>query len=454
MATEIRGGLEALREALRTRYAEARPRSRALFEQSLASLPGGNSRSQLYFAPFPAYLVRGEGATVVDVDGFRYIDLLSNYTSLIHGHPSADFDALSRDFGRTGTAFGAPTPLEVEMARELCARVPSLERVRFTNSGTEAGLYAIRTARAFTGRSDVIKAEGGYHGGADWMQVSVKTLGTPNESVPELGVTEAVAAETHVVPFNDVDGAVRIVREVGPRSAAMIIEPMQGSAGAIPADRCFLEALREVTREVGCLLVFDEVMTLRLAPGGAQEIYGVAPDLTTMGKIIGGGFPLGAFGGRAEVMDVLDPRREAALSHSGTFNANPVSLAAGLDAMRRLTPERIAEINDRGERLRRFVAERSRHDGVPVCASGIGSLLQVHPGTVPPRSYREAAARPRLPIQCLFLQMLLGGVYIAPRGLMSISTTITDQDQLNVEGTFADAVGELALNVHRGDLAS
>lgn len=378
---------------------------------------------------------------VVDADGFRYVDLLNNYTSLIHGHPAAT----PVDLGVNGTAFGAPTPLEVEMATELCSRVPSVERIRFTNSGTEAGLYAIRTARAFTGRTAVVKAEGGYHGGADWMQVSVKQLGVPGQGVPELGVTPGTAAETQVIPFNDVDGAVRIIRAVGRRCAAVVVEPMQGAAGAIPADRRYLEALRDVTAEVGSLLVFDEVMTLRLAPGGAQEVYGVTPDLTLLGKIIGGGFPLGAFGGRADVMEALDPRREGALTHSGTYNANPVSLAAGLEAIRRLTPERIGEINDRGERLRGVIVDLSRRVDVPLCVSGMGSLLQVHVGTEPPRTYREAAARPRLPIACLFLLLLLNGVYIATRGLMNISTAITDEHEHDVDSALAEAVHELRL---------
>lgn len=441
MAIDARSGLDALQERLRQRYASPRPRSRALFARALASLPGGNSRSQLYFAPFPTYLVRGEGATVVDADGFRYIDLLNNYTSLIHGHSAA----MAAGPGVAGTAFGAPTPLEVEMAAELCARLPSVEKIRFTNSGTEAGIYAIRTARAFTGRTGVVKAEGGYHGGADWMQVSVKRLGPPGRSVPEFGVTPGTAAETQVIPFNDVDGAVRVIRDVGWRCAAVVVEPMQGSAGAIPADKRYLEALRDVTTEVGSLLVFDEVMTFRLAPGGAQELYGVAPDLTTLGKIIGGGFPLGAFGGRADVMEVLDPRRDEVLNHAGTFNANPVSLAAGLEAIRRLTPERIAEINSRGERLRGYIAERSRQAGVPLSVSGMGSLLQVHVGTEPPRSYREAAARPGLAIGCLFLLLLLNSVYIATRGLMSVSTAIQDEHQRDVEVALGEAVDELRL---------
>jgi glutamate-1-semialdehyde 2,1-aminomutase len=443
MTTEVRTGLQSLLHDLRIRYADARPRSRALYERALAALPGGNSRSQLYFAPFPTYLARGEGATVLDVDGFRYVDVLNNYSSLVHGHPSADVPVSAPNV--VGTAFGAPTQVEVEMAIELCARVPSLERVRFTNSGTEANLYAVRTARAFTGRSHVIKAEGGYHGGAEWMQVSVKRLGAPNESVPELGISPGVTAETYVIPFNDVDGAVEIVRRVGPRSAALIIEPMQGSAGAIPAKSGYLNALREVTTEVGCLLVFDEVMTLRLAPGGAQETLGIAPDLTTMGKMIGGGFPLGAFGGRADVMEVLDPRREEALSHSGTFNANPTSLAAGLQALRHLTPERIEEINGRGDRFRRFVMEQSSRARVPLTASGIGSLVQVHPGAEPPRSYRDAAGRPRHSVEYLFLRMLVGGIHLAPRGFVNFSTAINDEHQLLVESGFTEAVDELRL---------
>jgi glutamate-1-semialdehyde 2,1-aminomutase len=436
-------GLAALLAAHTATYADARPRSRALFERATRYLPGGNSRTQLYFSPFPAYMVRGEGAVITDADGIDYLDVLNNYTSLIHGHPTrASLAALQRRVAE-GTAFGAPSPLEVELAEVLCRRIPSLARVRFTNSGTEACMMAARTARAYTGRDDIIKAEGGYHGSADLLQVSVHHLGRQGTGVAELGVPDFAAGHTHVIPFNDADAAVEIVRRVGSRAAALIIEPMQGSAGALPASAEYLRALRDVTAETGCLLIFDEVMTLRLAHGGLQDHYGVVPDLTATGKIIGGGFPIGAFGGRADIMDVLDPRRAGSLGHHGTFNANPVSLAAGLIALERFPRDRVDELNARGDRLRDLVNGLAAERGWPVVATGLGSLVQVHLGRRAPRSFREVATRPTLPLECLFFSLLLQGVYIAPRGMIALSTAIGDGEQQRIEAALVAAFEEL-----------
>jgi glutamate-1-semialdehyde 2,1-aminomutase len=436
-------GLEELLAAHTATYAGARPRSRALFERATRYLPGGNSRTQLYFSPFPVYIVRGEGAVITDADGIDYLDVLNNYTSLIHGHPTPDVVAAVQRRVAEGPAFGAPSPLEVELAEVLCNRIPSLERVRFTNSGTEACMMAVRTARAYTGRDDIIKAEGGYHGSADLLQVSVKHLGRAGESVPELGVPDHTAGHTHVIPFNDADAAAEIVRRVGSRAAALIVEPMQGSAGALPATPEYLRALRDVTAETGCLLIFDEVMTFRLAHGGAQEHYGVAPDLTTTGKIIGGGFPIGAFGGRADVMDVLDPRRDGALGHHGTFNANPASLTAGLIALERFPRERVDQLNARGDRLRDLVNRLADERGWPVVATGLGSLVQIHVGRRAPRSFRDVAGRPTLPLDCLFFSLLLRGIYVAPRGMLVLSTPIGDEEQERIEAALVASMDEL-----------
>lgn len=436
--------LACLLTDLKEKYAERRPRSQALFDRATASLPGGNSRTQLYFAPFPAYAVRGEGPRVWDLDGFEYLDLINNYTSLIHGHPTPATIARLQERMTAGTSFGAPTPLEVELGEVLCERIPSVERVRFTNSGTEACLYALRAARAYTGRDAIIKAEGGYHGGSEFLQVSVKHLGFPGESVPEAGVPAEAARGTHTIPWNDAEAAVETVRRLGDRAAALIVEPMQGSAGQLPPEPGFLRALRDVTAETGCLLVFDEVMTLRLSYGGAQERYGITPDLTTMGKIIGGGFPIGAFGGRAEIMEILDPRRTDAMGHHGTFNANPVALAAGLRALEDLPRARVDELNERGDRLRAHINGRAAAHGLPLVATGDGSLVQVHVGATPPRSFREASERPRLPLEYLFFALLDRGTYIAPRGLICLSTALGNAELQRVEGALDEALEELA----------
>lgn len=415
-------------ECLRVDYAAQRPKSEALFARAMKVLPGGNTRTPLYHDPFPCYLARGHGARVVDVDGFEYLDLVNNYTSLVHGHPSPELlSSLARQ-AAAGTALGGPTELEITLAQEIVSRVGSVEHVRFANSGTEATLYAVRTARAFTGRDAVIKVEGGYHGGTETLQVSVKTLGSVNEGVPEPGIPKVVATDTHIIPFNDTETAREIIRRVGTRAGALIVEPLQGGAGALPAQPEYLQMLRQVTAEVGCLLVFDEVMTLRLAHGGMQQVYEIYPDLTAMGKIIGGGLPVGAFGGRAEVMDVWAPQLSPPRYQAGTFNANPLTMVAGLHALRALTDQRIAEINRRGDAIRGMFNELSSGYGLPLIASGWGSVLQVHGGEEAPVSFRGAASRPRELVRCFHLLMLKNGMFVAPRGAMNISTAVADSD--------------------------
>lgn len=434
----------AMLEALQARYARRRPNSRELHEASRSLLPGGNSRTPLFHPPFPCYLDAGHGARVIDVDGFEYIDMVNNYTSLVHGHPTPELTEELAHRAANGTALGAPTPLEVELAREIVERVPSLQRVRFANSGTEATLYAVRTARAFTGRDDVIKVEGGYHGGAESLQFSVKTLGAANEAAPEPGAPESMRHSTHIVPFNDAATAKRLILEHGASAAAVIVEPVQGGAGALPATKAYLQALREAATQTGCLLIFDEVMTLRLAYGGMQEEYGVLPDLTAMGKIIGGGLPVGAFGGRADVMDLWDPGAAQPAYHAGTFNANPLTAVAGLYTLRKLTRAAIAGLNESGDRLRDRFNVLARKARVPLVASGWGSVLQVHHGESPPASFRDAVSRPRDLVRAFHLLMLEHGVFIAPRGAMNVSTAMTDADHAAIEQACARSLGDIS----------
>ena len=446
MAAVTLGSLEPLLGELKGEYAERRPRSEALYRRAKGALPGGNSRSQLFFEPFPFYVDHSEGPWLHDVDGFSYLDLVNNYTSLIHGHPTPETVARLQEAIARGVAYGAPSPLEIELAEEIVRRVPSVEQVRFANSGTEGVLYAIRLARVFTGRDDIIKAEGGYNGGLESAQVSVKHLGDPNESVPEPGVHRGVGAQTHVIPFNDAAEAVRIIEEVGPRSAALVIEPMQGSAGGIAPEPGFLEAIRDATRRTGCLLIFDEVMTFRLAYGGLQGEMGVYPDLTAMGKIIGGGSPVGAFGGRADIMALTDPTRPEGLSHAGTFNGNPFTMASGLIALQDLTEEKMADINRRGNDLRDWINESCASRGLPFTATGIGNLVQLHAAPTAPKSYRESSQLSTLPLQAMFFLLLEGGVFAAPnRLLMTVTTPMGDAEMDKVKGAYERAFSAMEL---------
>src|SRR4029077_1316541 len=284
-------------------YRRTTPGSRALHEKAVAVMPGGTTRTTTYFDPYPLYIERGDGSRVWDVDGTERLDMLGNYTAMIlgHAHPKV-VEAIRRQAGR-GTGFAAANPLEVELATLLCERVPSLDAVRFCNSGTEATMFAMRLARAFTGRPKIARIEGGYHGTHDYAEVS--THPEPADAGPadhplarpdSIGTPRSALEDTVVLPFNNPDAVELILREQGDRVAAVILEPIIGAGGVIAATAEFIDRLRAVTRELGMLLIFDEVISLRLAPGGAQQLYGVTPDLTTMGKIIGGGLPVAAFG--------------------------------------------------------------------------------------------------------------------------------------------------------------
>jgi glutamate-1-semialdehyde 2,1-aminomutase len=351
---------EARAMSLVDAYLARTPRSGELFERATRSLPGGSTRTTVYSAPYPPYIAAGEGLTVRDVDGNVYRDFLGNYTSLILGHAHPAVVAAVEAQVKRGAAFGAPTEIEIELAEELRRRLPSLELVRFTNSGTEATMFAIRAARAFTGRPLIAKFSASYHGTHDAVMA-----GTP-------GVPEAMSGLVLELPWEDAEGVGRAIAGHEADLAAIIIEPVQGSGGVRPATPGFLAFLRAFADRHRALLIFDEIIAFRIGPGGAQGIFGVRPDLTALGKIIGGGHPLAAFGGRAEVMAVFDARRAGSISHGGTFNGNPVAAAAGLATLRELTPAAYAHLDALGERLRERIASTIERDGLDARVTAVG----------------------------------------------------------------------------------
>ncbi len=327
MQTRPAGARTAL-DRLTEEYTARRPRSRALYERACRALPGGDTRTTIYFHPFPPYLERGEGCRMYDVDGHVLLDLLANYTSMIWGyaHP-AIVEAIRRQAG-LGSSFAAPTEDQVRLAELLRERLPSLAKVRFTNSGTEAAMNAMRAARAFTGRPKIVKIEGGYHGSSDSAEISVRPDpaaagdAAQPDSVPAAGVPASVARDVLAAPFNDVGAVEAILRAHRGEIAALIVEPVMGAGGVIPPRDGFLASLRRLTEAMDIVLIFDEVISFRLGYHGAQGRFGVRPDLTVLGKIIGGGLPVGAFGGREDIMALYDPRHPGGLAHGGTFNAN------------------------------------------------------------------------------------------------------------------------------------
>jgi Glutamate-1-semialdehyde aminotransferase len=386
-----------------------------MFERAAASLPGGSTRTTTFSAPYPPYMVRGEGIRTWDVDGNEYRDFLGNYTSLILGHAHPEVVAAVTDQVRLGSAFAAPTETEIELAEEIRRRLPSIERIRFTNSGTEATMFALRAARAFTNRPLIAKFELAYHGTHD-----IAVAWTP-------GVPKATSDLVVELPWGDPDGVERALAGRERDLAAIIIEPVQGAGGVRVAEPAFLEYLRDLTSRIGALLVFDEVIAFRIGPNGAQgRLGGVRPDLTTLGKIIGGGYPSGAFGGREDVMAQFDTRRPGAMVHGGTFNGNPVSAAAGLATLRHLTPDRYAALERLGDRLRSTLATGIDGAGLDARVGGIASIFQVFPGSglVPPDGLTTHAA--------LFIGLLLDGFHLAPRGMgaLAVPTTEADVDDL------------------------
>ncbi len=390
-------------------------------------MPGGTTRTTVYFPPHPVYIARGEGCRVWDVDGNERLDFICNYSALIMGHAHPAVVKAIHDQAGLGTAFAATNPLEIDLAAELVSRVPSVERIRFCSSGTEATMFAMRLARVFTGRTRIARMEGGYHGTHDFAEVSthppVDMAGPADRPAPvrdSPGTMPWAIEQTVVLPFNDATSCERILEEHGDTIAAVIVEPVIGAGGCIPPEEGFLESLRAATSRLGILLIFDEVISLRVAHGGAQQRYGVRPDLTTMGKIIGGGLPVAAFGGRADVMELLDPRQPGTMAQGGTYNGNPLGMAAGLAAMHELTPEVYAQLDEKGEIVRRRLRETFDSFDVAAQVTGVASLFAVHFTSRPVKEYRSAARANGGVARTFFLEMLNNGILLAPRGMGAI----------------------------------
>ncbi len=428
-------------------YEAKTARSRALHEEALRVMPGGNSRTTTFFDPYPFYLVRGEGSRMWDADGVERLDFNGNYTSLILGHAPAAVVRAVREAAGAGLSFPGPTEHEIRLAGALTRRIPSLETVRFTNSGTEATMNAVRVARAFTGRTKIAKFEGAYHGTHDWVLVSVSpdlalagNRRRPRPVPSSSGIPKEIVRNVVVLPWNDAEACEKILDKEAANLAAVLVDPLLGIGGIIPPVDGFLERLRTVTERHGIVLIFDEVISFRVAAGGAQERYGVRPDLTTLGKIIGGGLPVGAFGGRADIMGAYDPRGGGArISHGGTFNANPLTMVAGLATLAELTPAAYSRLDALGERLRAGVRRLLRERKLPAQVSGVGSLFCLHWTKKRLIDYRSSRpADPAMPLR-VFIGLLNEGVVLSQRGLGACSLAMTDAEI----DRFTDALGRV-----------
>ncbi|MBW7922661.1 MAG: aminotransferase class III-fold pyridoxal phosphate-dependent enzyme [Rubellimicrobium sp.] len=404
----------AIRDA-EARYVAANPASLARHEAARASLPGGNTRSVMWYPPFPVGLVRGEGAHVFDMDGHAYVDWVSEYSAGLYGHSNPVIAARIAEVVKDGIALGGPNLHEAGLGAELVARIPSLDRVRFTNSGTEANIMAISTARSVTGRNLVVAAREGYHGGVLTFAHGGSVLNLP---FPWL-----------MMDYNDVEGTEALLRAHAGDVACVILEQMLGGGGCIRASDAFLAMLRRVTTEIGAILIFDEVMTSRLDYHGFQSVTGVTPDMTTLGKYLGGGASFGAFGGRADIMDRFDPEKPDVYAHGGTFNNNVISMAAGHVGLTQvLTREASRRFNALGDRLRHAFQERIDAHGVAACTTGFGSLFNLHfipQGKVTPDAVAHVDPRPG---RLWHLEMMLAGHYVTPRGMIALSLPHDDAD--------------------------
>lgn len=419
----------------RARYTSGRPLSQAAHLQATEVMPGGNTRTVLYHGPFPLRVAKGEGASIVDLDGKHYVNFLGEYTAGIFGHSHPVIRAAIDAALDGGVNLGAHNTFEAELARLVVERFPAIEKVRFTNSGTEANLMAIATARQVTGRPKVLVFKGGYHGGLLYFGGGGIPINAPYDFV--------------LAPYNDVEATARLIRENAADLACVLAECMLGSGGCLPGDPAFLAMLREETQRVGALLILDEVMTSRFGRGGAHQRLGLTPDLVTLGKWIGGGMSFGAFGGRSDIMDIYDPSRPGAMPHAGTFNNNVLTMSAGIAALSEVfTPDAAEALHARGDRLRLDLNALFARHNAPLQVTGQGSLMNLHAMRGPIRSVDDLVASDDRIKELIFLDLLERGFYMARRGFIALSLVLTDDHLAGfitaLEATLRDRAAVLA----------
>ncbi len=401
-------------EDAKTCYLNKRPRCIQSFDDATAFMPGGNTRSVLFHEPVPLRIIRGKDCLITDADGFEYINLLGEYTAGLFGHSHPTIIQAITEALNDGLSLSGHTLHEIELARLVCSRFRSIDLVRFTNSGTEANLLALSAARHFTGRSKIMVFEGGYHGGLLYFRSGSSPVNVPFDYL--------------ITPYNEIDTARQMIRANRDTLSCVLVEPMQGASGCIPASPDFMQMLREETAAARIVLIFDEVMTSRLSIGGWQQRHDIIPDMTTLGKYLGGGLSFGAFGGRSDIMQLFDPRHHDSLPHAGTFNNNTLTMAAGIAAMEKvLTAAALEKINEQGDQLRTRLNQVATQYHACIQFTGIGSLLGIHTTRRPITSIKDVRSGNPKVMQLLFLDLLERGYYVAPRGFMALMLSLTQK---------------------------
>ncbi len=415
--------IEKIKEDIVQLYKDKTPTSKKHFEEAQKWLPGGGTRNVAHFYPYPYFVTKGKGYYLYDVDGNEYIDILNSMTVNIHGHAHPEIAKAIEKQGKEGTSHAAPMQIQYDLAKIICERTPSIELLRFCNSGTEATMFAIRAARKYTGKDKIIKTEGGYHGSHDYVEVNI----TPNltaEDMPiattEKGVPNTILEDVFIVPFNDLEAAEKIMKKHHKKIAAMILEPVMGSGGGVIATKEYLQGLRELTNKYNILLIFDEVITFRLSTGGIQKLYGVTPDLTALGKTIGGGLPIGAFGGKHDIIDQFNPTKKDFITHSGTFSGNAMTMSAGRKAMELYDEAEVERLDRLGTRLREGLREVLKELKIKGQVSGLQSLNYVYLFEEPVIDGRQVVFKliPTLELSKYFtLALAINGLYAVSRGI-------------------------------------
>ena len=430
--------LQQIEKKITDAYTERFPVSRAHHDRLINYIPGGATRSLSYFKPYPLHIDYGKGAYVYTHEGHKLLDVTNAYGAIVHGHGDPDVVTAVQQGIARGSQYSTPTDGQYRLAKLLCDRVPGFDRIRFVNSGTEATLFVLRTARAYTGKDKILKMVGGFHGTHDCVAASTK------KNVITAGIPKGMTQDMLDVPFNDFDALERAVRENADQLAAVIMEPFLGAGGVVLPEPGYLEHARKVTSDHGVLLIFDEIFSFRVDTGGCQALFGVTPDLTTVGKVVGGGLPIGVFGGKKEIMNIFcHEQTKTPLYHSGTFNGYETVMQAGYAALSKYDKACVTRVNGLGDQLQKGLLKSFKVNGLKLQSNQIGSLLNLH-FVADPITRAEQVLKSEEQLHALMhLSLLNKGIFNIPRGLFILSAAMTEQDIATLVNKIDETLKEL-----------